>query len=422
MKFPKSISWLLLCILSLGWFFWSFILTDRSLLYSSSTLFLNFQNFFWQFADARLLQTGIYTALVISLFIGYLYLSRRQKPITLSHVVIPLTLFYLLFTLSNPALSYDLFNYMFDAKLIIHYHLDPHLVSAIAFEHSDDWVRFMRNTFFPTTYGYVWTLLSLIPYMFGVGKLLLTFISFKLFMLCGLILLFFVQRFIFLKDRLSSSKNALSSLALFFFCPLVVIESLSSGHNDVWMMVLAFVSLALLVPSNTFFGIARQKWTLKKLVLLGLRVCLSFALLYASTQVKRSTVLLLPTWGLFLTGIMLNVLSVKENIRRICVRLGYWWADMSAVLLFIPLFSGLSRQFHPWYLIWSLSFLPFVKSRILKIFLISFSLTSQLRYIPVLYMGQYSNSIELVQKAITWSAIPIGLLVWCIFAVRERMK
>src|SRR5258708_4133075 len=250
----------------------------------------------------------------------------------------------------------------------------------------------MRNVFFPTTYGYMWTALSLIPFVVGLGKFLLVFISFKLFMLLGLCLLFLLQR---------KMGGKLQSLALFFVSPLVLLEALSSGHNDIWMMLLAFASLAILFP---------RKGKDSLLVVVG-KVTLSFILLYASSEVKRSTALLLPVWGTLAGGLFMQFISVPVLIKRLYGWVRTWWADLCALLLFAPLFTELSRQFNPWYLVWPLSFLPFVKSKIIKIFLICFSLTSLLRYVPILYIGVYSPSLEMTQKVITWSALPLGIII-----------
>lgn len=421
-KLHKSTGWILLYLLSFGWFLWSFILTDRSLIYSSTSVFVQFQNFFWQYADARGLQSVIYVVLVVSFFVLYLRIIHSKKNMNIRRLIMPAVLFYLILALSNPALSYDLFNYMFDAKLVVHYHLDPHTTAAISFIQTDDWVRFMRNVFFPTTYGYVWTALSVIPFVLGIGKLLLTFIAFKLFMVGGLVLLFFLECFILLREQKQDKRTGINSLALFFFSPLVFLETLSSGHNDVWMMVLAFASLALLVPRNMLFSGMKKTVSKEHIISLMGRTALSFALLYASSEIKRSTVLLIPVWGILALGIWIDIFPIKEKIKTAYKKIGYWWADIGALLLFAPLVTDLSRQFHPWYLIWSLSFLPFVKNRLLRILLITFSLTSQFRYIPFLYVGVYSDSLILLQKMITWTALPLGLLVWCFVVIHERMK
>src|SRR5258708_38650119 len=191
----KMLRGIIFLLPALGWFLWSFVLTDRSLLYSTNNLFLRFQNFLWQLAPQHILVTYLYIGLLVSLFGLYgviLQSAYRVKKLHWQAIVIPASIFYLLFALSNPALSYDLFNYMFDAKLVMVYHLDPHVTSAIRFMGKDDWVRFMRNIFFPTTYGYVWTRLSLLPFVLGFGRFLSIFLAFKVYMLLAFAFLFFL--------------------------------------------------------------------------------------------------------------------------------------------------------------------------------------------------------------------------------------
>lgn len=407
---------------AIGWFLWSFILTDRALVYSQNALFLRIQNFMWQFAGEHLFLSVSYVLLVVLLFIVYTYVinTLRTKEISLRKVMVPLGLFFLLFALSNPALSYDIFNYIFDAKLVAFYHLDPHMVSAINFIEKDDWVRFMRNIFFPTTYGYMWTALSLVPFVMGMGKFLLVFISFKLFMLFGLLLLFLLQRYMFTQYVRVKRAQSLHALSLFFLSPLVILEVLSSGHNDIWMMLLAFLSLALLFPRNVIFG-EKEKLKGKVFFATFLRIVLSLALLFASSQVKRSTVLLLPVWAILASGQVIAYLDWK-SAKRFIVRVGIWWADAGAVLLFMPLLTPLSRQFHPWYLIWAFSFVPFVRSKLLRYVMIGFSVSSTLRYLPVLYFGTYTDALEMVQKLITWSALPVSILAWYISSILVSKK
>jgi hypothetical protein len=71
------------------------------------------------------------------------------------------------------------------------------------------------------------------------------------------------------------------------------------------------------------------------------------------------------------------------------------------------LFTTRSQQFNPWYLIWPLSFLPFLRSKTLKAGLVVFSFTSLLRYVPLLFVGGYSEAVQLQMRVITWSAIAI---------------
>lgn len=403
----------------LGFFLWSFILTDRSLIYSSFAPFVAFQNLLWSLASNRFLVITIYLILLACLFSLYALFLKNMKQGKFILGIGVAAIMLLLFALSNPALSYDLFNYMFDAKLVVQYHLDPHTTAAITFADRDDWVRFMRNIFFPTTYGYAWTALILVPFIAGLGKFLLVFVAFKLYALLAFGLLFLMAQSLY--SRLNGDGTHKGyRLALFFASPFVLIEGLSSAHNDIWMMVFAFASLLLLLPGN--WMLKAFKPTKVSVVRIGLQLVLSFGLLYISSQVKRSTALLLPIWGLFVFGMVLPKVKLASKLRRLFSQISIWWADIAAVLLFLPLFTDLSRQFHPWYLLWSFSFVPFVRSSILRTGLIVFSLTSLVRYVPVLYLAQYSVEIEMWQKMITWSAIPITTVILLIMLIKKARK
>jgi hypothetical protein len=96
------------------------------------------------------------------------------------------------------------------------------------------------------------------------------------------------------------------------------------------------------------------------------------------------------------------------------------------MLLFIPLITLRSQQFHPWYLLWSLAWVPLIidtplpttSSKISPILsvlnnfwptvVLTFSFTSLMRYIPYLWSGEYTTVVLQQQKIITWSALLIA--------------
>lgn len=383
MKLLRQLLWI---IPSFGFFLWSYALTDRALTLTQIAPFLHFQQFMWRFADNHVLQAWIYVVIILGLIFSYLWLLRDFKKYPVLMIIIPV-----IFAFSMNALSYDLYNYIFDAKLVLVYHLDPHTSAAIDFIKIEPWVAFMRNIVYPTTYGYAWTAISLVPSFLGFGKLLTTFLAFKLYALLAFgLMLLLVRRM--LKQLAYQSLQVQSRLISFFAMPLVLIEILSSAHNDVWMMLAALFSFWLVFP---------QKQTKNYL----LKLILSIAFLFISIQVKRATLLLIPIWLLFV------LFSLKPQLKFKALFMD-WWGDLAAILMFLPLFTELSRRFHPWYLIWPLTFLPFVKSKFIKTLLICFSITSLLRYVPFLYTGIYSVPTEQLQVMVTWSAVPVALIIY----------
>lgn len=399
------------------WFFlvlvWSYTQTDRALYYSSSRPFVLLQNWLWTFGNNNLFSTIVYTVLVLGLFLcWFLILNSRKLPITRVQLIVCT----LLLLVSNPALSYDLFNYMFDARLVLHYRLDPHTSSAISFLSIDPWVSYMRNTFFPTTYGYVWTAVSLIPGFLGGGKFSLTFILFKLWGLCALILMFVVDRRLL---RLLQPKAALQRLFIFFLNPLVLIETLMNAHNDIWMMVFAHVGVLLLVQSVQVLSESKIKRRFAQRLFLFMG---SLVLLLISTQIKRATLLLAPVWGIFLLPRIVKNRRPLIFLTNSANKLAFFWADIAGLLLFIPLLTDLSRQFHPWYLLWSFSFVPFMRNRVIRSVFMMFTCTSMLRYIPILFVGVYSDQLMALSKMITWSAIPLVFIYWVGIGMMNHIK
>src|SRR6185369_17294945 len=106
------------------------------------------------------------------------------------------------------------------------------------------WVRFMNNIETPAPYGYGWTALSLLPYSVGFNRFNPTYYAFKLFMIGGFILLFWVQTKLALELH---DKSFHWKRWLFFLNPLVLLETVGNAHNDTWMMALYFLALLLIL-------------------------------------------------------------------------------------------------------------------------------------------------------------------------------
>ena len=105
----------------------------------------------------RPLSTLIFVFLIIFLFnfyLGFLVLARTQQ-LSKKYVwkLIILTTIILAFTYN--AFSYDLFNYIFDAKIITHYHLNPYIHKALDFP-GDPMLSFMHWTHRVYPYGPLW--------------------------------------------------------------------------------------------------------------------------------------------------------------------------------------------------------------------------------------------------------------------------
>jgi len=352
----------------------SFSLTDPNLVLSTWAPYWNFQQWMWQtfFLHAQVL-TQSYIFLISALgivYCGILFTIKKSK-LQFSHTYIlfgAVAVLPLLF--SYNALSHDIFNYLFNAKMIIVYHANPHISVALNFP-NDTWLRFMHNVHTAAPYGYGWTAISLIPFILGFGKFLSAWFAFRFFSMVSIFLLFFSLRFV---ERQLKIRSSLLGYAALFLNPLFLIEVVSNTHNDLWMMA----------PALFAFGFLFKKTNLKSLFFSAL-------LLAFSISTKFSTVLLLPLWFVFIPQ---NFFLKKFTQRH--------WASIAAILLFLPLLSLQSQQFQPWYLIWSFVWLPLIKIRSIKVILVFLSFTSLLRYVPWLLYGSFTPEIVLQQRLVTW--------------------
>jgi hypothetical protein len=365
----------------------SFVLTDPNLFLLKSDLFISFQTYLWKnILPMQNFRTIFYGSLIIVIFINYLLILKNWSKLNLNSkknfwrfiIIISLPLIF-----SYNALSYDLFNYIFNAKMVVEFGANPHIQTAINFP-DEPMLRFMNNVHTPAPYGYGWTALSLLPYLAGLGKFLSTFIVFKLFAFLSLLSTLFISEKFF-------KKVDYSKLALLFLNPLFLIEILSSAHNDLWMLAPALLAIYLATNLNN-----------KKLS----KIFFIIILMIISISIKYATVALLP---------FLIYLIYKDKLEKI-IKLPDIF-DLMSLTLFLPLLTERSRYFLPWYLIWSLVFLPLIKSKFLRNLLIVFSFSSLLRYLPWFYylpwMSFHLDNSNLfpLQKLITWTIPGFYLLL-----------
>jgi hypothetical protein len=401
--------WWVYCLLLIAYSIFSYALTDPNLVISSQPWYWNFQQWMWRtFFDQASTLSWSYGLLITAVcsFYGYwlFQLYRRQvtlKPIHLAYVLVPLLFSY-------NALSHDVFNYMFNAKMVTLYQANPHVKVALDFL-QDDWLRFMHNTHTPAPYGYGWTAVSLVPSLLGLGKFLPTWLGFRALSLISWGLLY-----VTLKQTAISLKlpQIPLRLAVVFLNPLMLIEIISNSHNDLWMMVPAVAALALVAT--------KRSTSTQNLMQIGL----SLLLLGASVSIKFASLTLIPVW-LFL---------VFYQFRPTFKALHVYWPLLASVLMFIPLVTARSQQFHPWYLTWVLVWLPLFQTGSLKplnllqrgwsFWVVALSISSLYRYLPWLITGGFADNVLNHQKLITWS-LGLGLAVigwWGVAATRSLSR
>lgn len=390
----------------------SYSLTAPNLVLTSWQHFWQFQEWMWNtFFNDRFLLSLSFIGLSLLIWLAYYLIIAKAKSgektetrkrsvswLSIALVVSPLLL-------ANNALSHDVFNYIFNARMVIHYQANPHQQVALDFA-QDPWTRFMHNTHTPAPYSYGWTALSLIPYFIGAvltgSKFLPTWLSFRFFSYLswlGLVWLGWRQQ------KKTPKKHRWWYYAL-WLNPLLIIEVVANVHNDLWMMVPAVASLLLLIKRST-----TQSWP-KKL--------LSLVLLIISISTKQATLALVPLW--FILACQWHWLrKISPFLDKSVAWLKDNWAFVASFLMFLPLLTARSKHFLPWYLSWSLVWLPFINKRWSpwKWSLLVLSLSSWLRYIPYLWTGNFEGAVIPQQKLITW--LPFGLF-WLIILIKNIFK
>ena len=379
-------------LLFLWYSLFSYALTDPNLVLTAWAPYWQFQNWMWQtfFHNSQLL-TVTYLALTTSLFALYFFFLRvlPDKKIEWGKMILFSGLLMLPLLLSYNALSHDVFNYIFNAKMVVVYHANPHHEVALNFP-QDDWTRFMHNTHTTAPYGYGWTAVSLVPFLLGLQKFVPTWLLFRFFSVISIVLTVLTLQFF--SQRWRKVSVTVHELAFFLFNPLLLIEVISNAHNDLWMMSPALASLALALPSAT---------ELKKSRTL-LRILTSLLLLLFSISIKFGTAVLIPVWFFLIT----QKFWLRHWLR------GSTWIlehlpELASLALFLPLLTDRAQQFHPWYLTWVLVWVPLMRWKWWRNAVLVLSLSSLWRYTPWLLTGFFTDQVIAQQKMITW--IPFGL-------------
>ena len=373
--------------LILGLFFYSFTQVDLSLTLSKISIYqtlekqLQYVGFF-----QRPLSTEIFSIIVSLLFIFYiyfLYLAKKQQ-FSLRNLKILSFLTFILLVFSYNAFSYDLFNYIFDAKILTFYHLNPYFHTPLDFT-NDPMLNFMRWThrFYP--YGPSWLILTVPISFIGANVFLPTFFMFKI--LIGLSFLGSVYLIYKISENLFPKEKVLNTV-FFAFNPLVIIEGLVSSHNDFPMVFFALLSIYLYLQKKNFY---------------------SFVSLIFSIGIKYSTAVLLP--------VLAAVMYFEKTKRRVNWEVVF----LSSVVLSLTaiIFASFRTTFQPWYLIVSFAlgsliakkyyiFIPVLASTISCLFI----------YGVYVYMSDYAKGYPQIIANIEW----IGLIVSIILTIAYFLK
>ena len=322
--------------------------------------------------DYRGITTFIYLLFILSFFVFYfLFLKLAGKKLLNQKdliILVAITIISLFF--SYPALvSYDIFNYIATAKVSFYYLENPYLIMPIQFV-NDPLLLFMQAANKTALYGPFWILLTSFPFMLGLGQFLITLFNFKLFVaIFYLLTLYLMYKF---------SKNT-QDLILFALNPLVVFESLVGGHNDIVMMFFAIASLYLFKNKKMLLG----------LVFLLLSIFIKFA-------------------SIFLIPVFIYLLIQKINKKEISWDKVFFIASISMFTIF--LLSSFREEIYPWYGIWFLTFIPFIKNSLLRGFYLSLSFGLLVRYIPYMYLGTYFGPTPILKMVLMLTPVFLFLI------------
>ncbi len=361
-------------------FLYSFTQIDLSLTFSRITFLRNIVKSFQYIGYFnRPMSTYIYTGILILLYGFYSYFLKLslQKKIARTTFWKLIILVIVILVFSYNAFSYDIFNYIFDAKIYSHYHLNPYLHKALDFPH-DPMLSFMRWTHRVYPYGPVWLLLTIPLSYLGHNLFLPTFFLFKL--LCGLS--FIGSTYLIGKIcRNIKPDNETFAIAFFAFNPLVLIESLVSGHLDIVMIFFALFATYQLISK---------------------KYALAFLLLLMSIGVKVSTIFLLPVF-LYVYILHLQTKNLPwDTIFKTCVL----FTAMTVIVA-----SKYSGNFQPWYILLPVSYGALIaKKYYVALSSIIISFFALFTYVPYLYLGNWNPPVPQVLSTIYMISIVLSVV------------
>lgn len=349
-------------LFSLALFFYSFTQIDLGLVVSRYPFFYGIEKSFQYIGYFRRdISAYLYLGIMgfgFSLF-GYTLFSVIKKYISPKGLFVIVGTVSLLLAFSYNALSYDFFNYIFDAKILTHYHLNPYQYKALDFP-GDPMLGFMHWTHRTYPYGPLWLVLT-VPLSFIASNIfIITFFLFKLLTLAAYVIFAW---YFYKVAVIVNEKRALFATTFLVLNPLFLAEFLVSGHNDSSMFALAFGAIYYLLKRKQL---------------------LAYVLLAVSIGVKFATGFLLAAF------LLVSFYLLKK--RNIPIKL---FIHLSTLLMIIAFVLVSYRTiFEPWYLIYIFPFMllmPWKKET--GWFIGIMSILSSTYYFPYLLTGQWNESV-----------------------------
>lgn len=298
-----------------------------------------------------------YTVSIVVLFAWYVWTLHRIKRgfLTSKHVWYLIIGTTVILVWAYPALSNDIFNYIATAKVTFLYRENPYIIMPIDIP-NDPSFAFLHAANKVALYGPVWIVLTAIPHVLGMGNLLASIFTFKIFVISWYVLLCYLIW--------NASGKKTFALAFFALNPLVTLSTLVDGHNDVVMMALALGSFLMLQRRQYVAGVL---------------------LLISSIFIKGASAFLVPIF--FMRAIP------KQRV--------WYWASVAMYAIFF--LSPLREETYAWYFIWPLTFLALIdKPTILHAASYGFSFGLMMRIVPFFYTRSWSGMTPLIKKIVTF--------------------
>lgn len=379
----------ILTIISL--FLYSFTQVDLGLTLTRSSIYQTVEkNFQYIGYFQRQLSAEIYIVIILLMFVFYVSILKLISLGLISKKQIWGLIFAtsIILTFSYNAFSYDLFNYIFDAKILTHYGQNPYAHKALDFP-GDPMLSFMHWTQRNYPYGPVWLVVTVPLSYLGLGFFLPTFFLFKALSTAGFLMsCYFLQKII----KKMFPDRELFGLAFFAFNPLIIIESLVSSHNDLFMMGLALGSLSIFLDK---------------------KYLRSIILFIISVGVKFATVFIIPA--------LLLEFIISKGFRKISNERLLILISISMVAAVVA--ASLRTNFQPWYLLYVLPFSAIISSKyyvFIPSVVISFS--ALFIYVPFLLSGNWDPPIPSQLFWIMTIGIILSLLSVLLFRTKNLLK
>lgn len=371
-------------------FLYSLTQIDLSLTFSKLSVWQAIEKSFQQIGYFnRPLSTVIFLIILILLFVYYfsfIFLAIKKK-ISINQAWFLILAAFAILVFSYNAFSYDLFNYIFDAKIVTFYHQNPYLHKALDFS-NDPMLSFMRWTHRTYPYGPFWLMLTVPLSYLGMGYFLPTFFLFKLLMgfsfLGSSYLIYKISEKIF-------PENKLLNLAFWAFNPLVIIESLVSAHNDLPMIFFLLLSFYLFLQRKKFSSLITYAFSVGIKFSTGILFPLAiFVIFLEKTKSKIN-------WGIFFNiAVLLSLITIA--------------------------FAAIRTTFQPWYIIFPLSLAAFIsKKYYISIPFFIASLFGVLIYVPYVFMTDYAKPYPAIVQNIEIAGIFSITLFTALFFLKTKL-